>query len=101
MKKDRKGNPKRDSVLTAEEFALLYRHMKQRMEEMANAVRTGSIEADPYTEGTEEKSACKWCDYAGRCGFADGENGEHFRTLKKMDPEDVWDKIAEEVEEHG
>ena len=101
VKKDRKGNPRRDSVLTAEEFALLYRHMKQRMEEMANAVRTGSIEADPYTEGTEEKSACKWCDYAGRCGFADGENGEHFRTLKKMDPEDVWDKIAEEVEEHG
>ena len=101
VKKDRKGNPKRDSVITAGEFAQLYRHMKQRMEEMARAVHTGSIEADPYTEGTEETSACKWCDYAGRCGFADGENGEHFRTLRKIDPEEVWEKIAEEVEEHG
>ena len=99
--KDRSGNPKRDSVLSAEEFTLLYRHMQQRMEEMARAVHTGSIEADPYTEGTEDKSACKWCDYAGRCGFADGENGEHFRTLRKIDPEEVWERIAEEVEEHG
>ena len=101
VKKDRKGNPRRDSVITAEEFAQLYRHMKQRMEEMARAVHTGSIEANPYTEGTEETSACKWCDYAGRCGFADGENGEHFRTLRKIDPDKVWEKIAEEVEEHG
>ena len=76
----------------------MYRHMKQRMEEMARAVHTGSIEADPYTEGTEDASACKWCDYADRCGFADGENGEHFRTLRKIDPEEVWEKIAEEVE---
>ena len=96
LKKDRKGNPTRDSLLTAEEFSQLYRHMKQRLSEMTAGLRQGSIEADPYK--TDQLSACTYCDYAGRCGFADGENGERYRLLSKLSNDTAWENIAKEAE---
>ena len=99
LKADRKGNATKDSVLTAEEFSLLYRHMKLRLKEMTMQLRSGVIEADPCK--TEKSDACRVCDYAGRCGFADGENGEQYRLLPKMETDAVWEQLTKEVGENA
>ena len=86
----------RKPVMNLEQFDLLTQHMTGRLSQMAESIRNGDICADPYRKGSED-TACRNCDFFLSCGFADGENGENIRNLKKLSPEDVWDRIREEV----
>lgn len=94
------GEPKEGSIATEEQFALLYGLIQRRLGAMAEQIRAGSIEADPYEKKPGE-SPCGYCDFSGRCGFSDGENGEQYRHTPKLENEEIWEKIREEAENHG
>ena len=81
--------------MNAQQYTLLTEHMKKKLGEMAAAVRSGSIEADPGRQGST-KIACDYCDFAGTCGFRDGENGEHERQLESFKDEEIWEMMAKE-----
>lgn len=90
------GEPDGSGLASREQFELLYGHIKKRLEEMAEQVHAGSIDADPYEKSSSE-TPCRYCDFASSCGFADGENGEKKREMKTLSPEQVWEMIAEEA----
>lgn len=94
------GEPKEGSIATEEQFALLYGLIQRRLGAMAEQIRAGSIEADPYEKKPGE-NPCGYCDFSGRCGFSDGENGEQYRHTPKLENEEIWEKIREEAENHG
>ena len=70
----------------------LSEHIKGCLKDMAAELHRGNIAADPYFKGSQE-SACLYCDFFDACHFSDGENGEHCRYLKKLEPEKVWQML--------
>ena len=89
-------SPTMKGEVSRENFNMLFEHITNRLSEMAEGIRCGRIEADPYSYGTDPES-CQYCDFALSCGFRDSENGEHIRMRKKLEPDEVWNRIAEEV----
>ena len=90
------GVPAGDSSVSIEQIELLYAHVKKRLSEMAEEIRSGQITADPFDSGSS--NACKTCSMKGTCGFIDGESGEEFRRLLSIKAPDVWEMIREEVQ---
>ena len=93
------GELKGEAFVTEEQFELLYAHIQKRLTDMAAELRKGSIEADPYERSPGDRP-CAYCDYAERCGFADGENGEDLRPEPPQKAEAIWEKMRKEAEEH-
>lgn len=81
-------------LISREQYDLLTDHVKNRLLEMSGCLAEGSIEANPYYVSSQ-KNACQYCDYAGVCGFADGEGGESVRPRKSLTSEKVWELLAE------
>ena len=90
--KFRSGKPSADSAATAERMGRLYRHIRRLLGDMAEELRRGTIDADPYLRPGQH-SACEWCDYAAVCHFTDGERGEHSRYLPRLSAEKVWELL--------
>lgn len=88
-----------DSVASLERMGKLSRHIKDCLTQMAREIHCGSIAADPFYAGQKE-TACTRCDYYEACYFADGENGEHYRILPKLQNKQVWEML-EEVKDNG
>ncbi len=101
LKYDKSGNPSGDGFLSPHQFELLRGHLKRKLEEMAEQLRAGSIEANPYEKGSAGDMPCRFCDFAGKCGFIKGENGEDTRLMPDLKPEDVWTRLEEEAEENA
>ncbi|MCR5665099.1 MAG: PD-(D/E)XK nuclease family protein, partial [Oscillospiraceae bacterium] len=87
-------------LASAEQLGKLRRHVQKTLGDMAEALREGRIEAEPYYR-TANDNACSNCDFADACQFSDGENGERCRVLSKLKNEEVWEKIDREVGENG
>ena len=96
---DKNGEPTGDALLTETQFELLYSRMRELLGEMAVAVRSGAVDANPYRKGND--TPCDWCDFRESCGFADGENGEQYRILREVRPDDVLTGTKREEEDHG
>ena len=75
---------------------MLSEHVKGRLLEMSGCLARGSIEANPFYVSSSE-NACARCDYAGACGFAEGEGGEESRPRRKYTPEAVWNLLRKEL----
>lgn len=88
----RYGKKTADSVADLERFGSLSRHIKRTLSDMAAELHRGCIAADPYYHNQQE-SACARCDFFNVCHFSNGENGENFRYLSKLDPERAWELI--------
>ncbi len=87
-------------VAGREQFASLIRHVRQKMEDSLEKIMEGHCEASPYRLGSE--NACEYCPMKGACGFDLRIPGYRFRTLRKMDAEEVWRRIeAGEDPEEG
>lgn len=88
-----------DSVASLERMGRLSRHIKDCLGQMAGQIHGGSIDADPFYSGQRE-TACLRCDFYEACYFSDGENGEHYRILPKLQDKQVWE-LLEEVKDNG
>lgn len=79
-------------IASAERLGLLSRHIDRILREMAGELHSGCIAADPYFR-TQMENACHFCDYAAACHF--GSADDKIRYLKKMKPDEVWEKLEE------
>lgn len=93
------GSVKPDSVASLERMGRISRHIKDCLGEMARQIHGGSIEADPFYSSQKELE-CPKCDFYNACYFSDGENGEHYRILPKLNDKQVWEML-EEVKDNG
>ena len=99
LKKDKNGSYNSNYAITRGQFEQLYAHMTARLREMAEELQKGAISAGPFVKSS--KSPCDVCDYSRVCMFREGENGEHSRVAEKMAPDEIWQKLAEEVDHNG
>ena len=95
LKYNKNGEPTGDSLLSFEEFNLLFMHTKIRLNEMAESIRAGVITADPCRMGSEEPY-CRFCNLKGFCGFEDGENGESCRVMTERKKDAVMEDMGKE-----
>ncbi len=95
---DKSGNPSGDTLLTGRQFDLLFGHMIRMLADMAEELRNGSIEANPFEKGNSGEMPCRYCDYSEACNFVNGENGEKSRVLYDLKAGDVLQRIEEEDE---
>lgn len=93
------GSVSPDSVASLERMGRLSQHIKDCLGQMARQIHGGSIAADPFY-GSQKETACLRCDYYEACYFSDGENGEHYRILPKLQDKQVWE-LLEEVKDNG
>ena len=59
----------------------------------AEKIMQGDVDPAPYRRGAED--ACTWCSFHDACGFDRKIEGYRYRTLEKIDSEELWDKIRE------
>ena len=97
LKKARNGRWNPESIASAEQMGRLYRHVRKTIASMAEELRAGRIDADPYFRSQKDR-ACENCDFFEACHFAEGEGGEESRSLKKLKAEDVWTLMEREEE---
>ncbi len=91
LKKD--GSPYKDSaacLATLEQFGALSRYVDETLEKLAQALRDGSVTADPWFRSSRD-NACAWCDYRQACLFDEAGDGWRMRT--KLSIEEAWERI--------
>ena len=82
----------RSSVVTAEEFDLIFRYIDDCLKSMGTELYSGNIEAYP------EKRACDYCEYKSICRF---ENGDKYRELPDLSNEEAMERIRKDVNGEG
>lgn len=95
-RKDGRVKPNKN-VISAAQFEHMKNFVTKRMTEFGEAMAEGSVSALPYMMGS--KSGCDFCDFKAVCGFDKKKNGYHFRRLPALDPDDIWETMAEEDQE--
>lgn len=87
---------KNSSVATREQFDILGKYVKKKIEDIRSAILDGDAQVSPYE--LERKNACTYCPYGGVCGFDRKVPGYEFRRLKSFSDEELWKAFTEEVE---
>ena len=91
LKKD--GTPYKDSeasLATLERFGALRRYIDETLRQLAEALRSGSVTADPWYKSARE-NACAWCDYRQACLF--DEAGDGWRVRDRLSTAEAWERI--------
>ncbi len=87
------GAPTGDALATAERFGALERYIEQMLKKLADELRAGSVEADPWFKNARD-NACAFCDYADACLF-DAQR-DPMRPVAALKTSEAWERI-----EHG
>ena len=78
----------KSSVVSSEEFDIIFRYIDNCLRSMGTELYSGNIEANP------EKHACEYCEYKSICRF---DNGDKFRELPVYNSEEAMEHIRKEV----
>ena len=79
----------KSAVADLAKFGRLARHTQKKLLEMGQALRNGSIEADPRKT---DRSYCEWCDFRAACRF-DETAGDKVRWLKNIKDKEFWEQL--------
>jgi ATP-dependent helicase/nuclease subunit B len=90
---------RRSSVLDETRFDLLLRFIRHRLRTLGRRLVRGESKPHPYRRHTER--ACRWCEYAGTCGFDVLLPGNEYRQLRPRPEDELWQQIVAEVELGG
>lgn len=82
-------------AVTSEEFDVISKYTRQTMHQIEERMRKGEVQASPYEMGTQ--TGCDYCRFRDICGFDAKIEGNDFRRLMKMKPDEVLQKMKEEV----
>ena len=83
-----------------EEFAVLSRFVKHKIQQIGKKIFAGEISANPYRLGGD--SGCDYCPYHGVCGFDEGIAGQKYRQLEEIKDEGlIFRNMLEEIEADG
>ena len=99
VKFNKDGDAQGDSLVDAEKFGILSRHIDSVLLDMGKSLRNGEISADPYFKNSLD-NACLYCDYYEACHFGD-DKADHVRYISKLRPGQVWDKMRQKEESNG
>ena len=80
-----------DSLVTLEQFGKLNSHVERTLTDIAQAIRGGRVDADPYMK-TNDDHACKYCKFASACGFGSLPN-DVYRRLRTIKGADFWEAL--------
>ena len=78
------------SVASLEQFGALSRYIDETLRQMSQALRSGSVTADPWFKSSRE-TACTFCDWRQACLFDAAGDGWRMRT--KLSTEAAWERI--------
>lgn len=87
---------KNSSVASREQFAVLGRYVRTKIEKLRSSILEGDAEVAPYELG--KKNACTYCPYTDICGFDRKLPGYEFRRLKNFSDEELWKAFEGEGE---
>lgn len=82
------------SVAGEKQFHDLRRFVRKKMEQYGKEIVDGKTDIDPYQ--LNKKTACDYCRFDGICGFDQKLPGNHYRNLKKIDQEKIWEELRGE-----
>ena len=80
----------KSAVADLAKFGRLARYTQKKLLEMGQALRNGSIEADPRKT---DRSYCEWCDFRAACRF-DETAGDKVRWLKNIKDKEFWEQLG-------
>ncbi len=87
---------KSSSVANREQFDVLERYVKAKIEKLRSSIMEGDARVEPYELG--KKNACVYCPYNSVCGFDRKLPGYDFRRLKTFPDKELWDAFDREVQ---
>ena len=85
-------------LVNAAQMGRMARYIDSLLHRVAREIGDGNIDADPCTRGPQD-SACAWCAFQAACWFDESRDKPHY--LKKTTPEEFWQVVDREVEQHG
>lgn len=85
-------------LVNAAQMGRMARYIDSLLHRVAREIGDGNIDADPCTRGPQD-SACAWCTFQAACWFDESRDKPHY--LKKTTPEEFWQVVDREVEQHG
>lgn len=87
---------KNSSVADREQFAVLGRYVRTKIDKIRSSILEGDAQVSPYELG--KKNACTYCPYMAVCGFDRKLTGYEFRRLKNFSDEELWKAFGREAE---
>lgn len=84
------------SAVSEEQFGQLSSFVSSKMEQMAEEIMEGVIDARPFTDRT--RSACDYCSYGDVCGFDRKIPGRCKKRTAELSGDEIWERIAAETE---
>lgn len=93
---DKDGNIGRySSVCTKSQFDVILQFTEKKLAEYSKEIRSGEVSRNPYSLGNV--TACDYCSYRDACCFDSRVDGDCIRQLKKMNTDDAYKAISEEI----
>ena len=93
--KQKSKNESTGTLNATEEMGKLFNKMDKIIEDMAEYLHAGKVEALP-SEGSNYKDICQWCSYSYVCGR---EKDSPVRNLAKFSNEDALKELRKEEKE--
>lgn len=95
-----RGGNVTSGLADAEQLGKLGRFVDRLLEDVAEELSEGNIDADPCGS-SESDNACTYCEFASACHFTDGEGGDHMDFIRPVSPEEFWSEVDEAFREEG
>jgi ATP-dependent helicase/nuclease subunit B len=74
--------------------------LDRALENVADQLTQGNIDADPYWHDGD-KNACRFCDYAAACHFEES-CGDKVRWRRALSAAEFWEALSRKEEDgHG
>lgn len=83
-------------VLSAKEFELLAEHARGQVVKIGKQILEGDARIEPYK--MDKANGCSFCPYHAICGFDEKLQGYRYRELEKLNREQIFEKMQEEVD---
>lgn len=81
-----------DGVATAAQLGKLSRYIDHLLQEIAEELDKGNIDADPNYQ-SESKNACAFCAFASACHFEEGRGRDHKEYIASVKEAAFWDAV--------
>ncbi len=85
-------------TLTTRQFELMEQHVKRQIVKAGSEIAAGKIDISPYRKARD--NGCTYCEFKDVCGFDRSLPGFAYRDLKKLNKDQIMEKLVEE-EQHG
>ncbi len=96
--KNKDGSFKKESsVASREQFSLLNRYVKHKIQRIRQEIYEGNVEILPYRKADKKGEACTYCPYKSACGFDPKIPGYQYRTLSQLERSEIWEHMEQEV----